>query len=137
MLAAGLSEPVTASCTSKWPDWQQFADRFISADGRVIDPSTPRAVTVSEGQAYALFFALVADDRPRFGRLLEWTENNLAAGDLTRNLPAWQWGRRDDGRCGIIQFFAFSETAGWQVAGLVDPDRLRPARRCRSSCTRP
>jgi endoglucanase len=39
-----------------------------------------------------LFFALVANDRAQFERLLSWTQNNLANGDLRAQQPAWLWG---------------------------------------------
>ncbi|MBB3257441.1 endoglucanase [Paraburkholderia bannensis] len=81
------------ACT--WADWNAFKHNLLSADGRVIDASTPRQITVSEGQSYALFFALVANDRAAFDTILQWTENNLAQGDLTAHLPAWIWGRTD------------------------------------------
>jgi endoglucanase len=83
-----------------WPDWTTFKHDLLSADGRVIDASTPRQVTVSEGQSYALFFALVANDRASFDKVLTWTENNLAQGDLATHLPAWIWGRTDIGENG-------------------------------------
>ncbi|WP_321963876.1 cellulose synthase complex periplasmic endoglucanase BcsZ [Paraburkholderia sp. J7] len=84
-----------AACA--WPAWSTFRSTLLSADGRVIDASTPRQITVSEGQSYALFFALVANDRASFDKVLTWTENNLAQGDLASHLPAWIWGRRDIG----------------------------------------
>ncbi|WP_415765824.1 cellulose synthase complex periplasmic endoglucanase BcsZ [Paraburkholderia sp. J10-1] len=84
-----------AACA--WPAWSIFRSTLLSADGRVIDASTPRQITVSEGQSYALFFALVANDRASFDKVLTWTENNLAQGDLASHLPAWIWGRRDIG----------------------------------------
>ena len=61
-----------------WPHWQSFLDGFVQDDGRVID-WTDGGRTVSEGQAYALFFALVADDRAAFRRILEWTRDNISA----------------------------------------------------------
>ncbi len=85
-----VSFGATAACD--WPAWQQFKQDYISDAGRVIDPSSPQKITTSEGQSYGLFFALVANDRETFDRLLTWTENNLAAGDLTAHLPAWLWG---------------------------------------------
>ena len=75
-----------------WPLWTSYAGRFLSVDGRIADPAI-QGQTTSEGQAYALFFALVANDRPRFERVLEWTQNNLAGGDLTHSLAACRWGK--------------------------------------------
>ncbi|WP_244145813.1 cellulose synthase complex periplasmic endoglucanase BcsZ [Paraburkholderia tropica] len=85
--------PQAPACA--WSDWTAFKGALLSADGRVIDASSPRQVTVSEGQSYALFFALVANDRAAFDKILAWTENNLAQGDLAAHLPAWIWGRTD------------------------------------------
>ena len=50
------------------------------------------SITTSEGQSYALFFALLANDKASFDKLLEWTEVHLSEGDLSTRLPAWQWG---------------------------------------------
>lgn len=82
----------SADC-APWSDWAQFKRDYISEEGRVIDPSGGKNITTSEGQSYALFFSLVANDREMFDRLLGWTENNLAEGDLTQRLPAWLWGQ--------------------------------------------
>ena len=64
-------------------------------DGLLIGISNGR--TTSEGQAYALFFSLVANDRPTFRTVLQWTEVNLAQGSLKQKLPAWLWGRAQGG----------------------------------------
>jgi endo-1,4-beta-D-glucanase Y len=47
---------------SPWTLWDSYSARFIDAQGRVIDPQGG-ARTTSEGQAYALFFALADNDR--------------------------------------------------------------------------
>jgi endoglucanase len=75
--------------------WTHYQQRFISGDGRVMDPLRNNATT-SEGQAYAMYFALLAKDRPLFDRLLNWTQNNLAQGDITCYQPAWLWGEKAD-----------------------------------------
>jgi endoglucanase len=95
-LAAAVA-PVCANAATvcAWPDWTAFRRDTMSADGRVIDASNPQSVTTSEGQSYALFFALVAGDRPTFDKVFTWTETNLAQGDLASHLPAWLWGRVD------------------------------------------
>lgn len=112
-----------------WPAWEAFKAHLLSDDGRVIDPSTPRQHTVSEGQAYALFFALVADDRTSFERILQWTENNLAQGDFTAHLPAWQWGRRDDGSWGVLDANPASDADVWIAYTLGEAGRLWQQRR--------
>ena len=88
-LLLGCHSPRAAA--ADWPFWNAFKDGFIQDDGRVVD-WTEGARTVSEGQAYALFLALVANDRTHFDRILRWTEANLAGGRLRQQLPAWLWG---------------------------------------------
>lgn len=119
---------MAASCNDTWPGWEHFKKTFIAEDGRVIDHSGARKPTTSEGQAYALFFALSANDKAAFQRILTWTENNLAAGDLTARLPAWQWGQREDNSWGIIDKNPASDADLWiayslGVAGEVWKDK--------------
>jgi len=113
-----------AAAGCDWPAWEGFRRALVSEDGRVIDRSSPRLVTTSEGQAYGLFFALVANDRERFARLLRWTENNLAAGDLNKQLPAWQWGRADDGQWGVLDHNNASDADLWLAYALLEAGRL-------------
>ena len=126
-----LSGTSAASPCGAWPDWETFARTFMSADGRIVDPHAPRRHTVSEGQAYALFFALVGNDRTRFDRLLQWTENNLSEGDLTRHLPAWHWGRADDGTWGVLDRNPASDADLWIAYALAEAGRLWDERRYR------
>ncbi len=112
-----------ANCRS-WPDWEVFKQTFISEGGRIVDAETPRQHTVSEGQAYALFFALVANDRPAFNRILNWTEANLANGDLTANLPAWQWGRRNDDSWGVLDNNSATDADLWLAYTLGEAGKL-------------
>lgn len=127
--AAALAAPAAASCIAPWPAWQQFKTTFMRPDGRIEDADTPRQQTVSEAQAYALFFALVADDRAAFERILSWTENNLAQGDLSAHLPAWWWGRRDDGSWGVLDSNAASDADLWMAYTLGEAGRLWHERR--------
>ncbi|PXV60727.1 endoglucanase [Dyella jiangningensis] len=125
MFASGSA--MAASCA--WPDWEHFKQNTVSADGRVIDASTPEQATVSEGQSYALFFALIANDRATFDRLLNWTQNNLAQGDLTKHLPAWQWGRHetkagDKATWGVLDSNAASDADIWIAYTLLEAGRL-------------
>ena len=107
-----------------WPDWSRFRQKFISDDGRVVDRSIPQQVTTSEGQSYALMFALIANDRASFERILRWTEDNLASGDLTGRLPAWQWGQRADGIWGVIDGNAASDADLWIAYALNEAGQL-------------
>lgn len=62
---------IPAPAEISWPLWQDFKEIQIQ-DGRVIDDSDPRMITTSEGQSYAMFFALAANDRPAFDALLNF-----------------------------------------------------------------
>ena len=110
-------------CEPNWPLWNRYVGTFISGDGRVID-RTAGDRTTSEGQAYALFFSLVANDRALFQRLLAWTEQNLAQRDLARNLPAWHWGKRKDGSWGVIDANSASDADLWLAYDLLEAGRL-------------
>lgn len=84
-----------------WQGWSTFKSNFISEDGRVIDLGSKQNITTSEGQSYALFFALIANDKATFDLVLDWTQEHLSEGDLSTRLPAWQWGE-DNNRVGTI-----------------------------------
>lgn len=107
-----------------WPAWEAFKAQFINEGGRVVSDDDGGGQTYSEGQAYALFFALVANDRPMFDKLLRWTENNLCAGDMTARLPAWLWGKRPDGTWGVIDSNAASDADLWIAYALGEAGRL-------------
>ncbi|WP_322040852.1 cellulose synthase complex periplasmic endoglucanase BcsZ [Burkholderia diffusa] len=111
-------------CGAAWPRWDAFKRDFVSADGRVIDVGSTDSRTVSEGQAYGLFFALVANDRHTFDTILAWTENNLAQGDLSARLPAWLWGRAPDGAWRVLDANAASDADLWIAYTLVEAGRL-------------
>src|SRR5579863_2871449 len=93
-LLAGLSllaVSVMPGCAQDWQNlWKSYTAAFMDDQIRVIDHDQGDRTT-SEGQAYGMFFALVANDRSRFDGLLRWTEKNLAEDDLSSHLPAWLW----------------------------------------------
>ena len=124
---AGKPPPAAArrlACDDFDALWAGFVATFVQPDGRVLDPDTEARVSTSEGQAYGLFFALVADDRPRFDALLHWTRQNLCGGDLAARLPAWQWGRQRDGRWGVLDANAASDADLWLAWTLIEAARL-------------
>lgn len=127
-LSVSASFAATQTCLP-WAGWQSFKTTFMNDGGRIVDIDTPRKHTVSEGQAYALFFALVANDRPAFEKILRWTEDNLAAGDLTSRLPAWHWGRRDDGGWGVLDDNPAADADLWIAYVLGEAGRLWNDRR--------
>jgi endoglucanase len=135
-LTAGAGALASTACAAPAPPvrrlacddfealWASFVNGFLQPDGRVLDPDTEARVSTSEGQAYALFFALVANDRPRFDLLLHWTRQNLCGGDLAARLPAWQWGRQRDGRWGVLDPNAASDADLWLAWTLIEAARL-------------
>lgn len=116
-----------ASCD--WPAWQQYQQFYLSEEGRVIDPSSPKRITTSEGQSYGMFFALVANDRPAFDKLLAWTENNLASGDLSAHLPAWLWGQDDNKAWKVLDSNSAADADLWIAYNLLEAGRLWQSRR--------
>ena len=124
-IALLLGAPVLASAEEcVWPAWESYKQAMVSKDGRVIDHSSEQLITTSEGQSYGLFFALLANDRESFARILEWTRNNLAGGDLSRHLPAWQWGRDKKGRWMVLDSNNASDADLWIAYSLLEAGRL-------------
>lgn len=69
-------------------DWPSFRAAFLDPAGRIVDNGND-GVSHSEGQSYALLFALWNDDRGSFDTVLSWTERNLAHEDMA--LFAWRY----------------------------------------------
>ncbi|MFC0574754.1 cellulose synthase complex periplasmic endoglucanase BcsZ [Paraburkholderia solisilvae] len=132
MIALALAAPAIAhaappAACDDWSAYRQFIAHFMQQDGRIVDFSTAVQQTTSEGQSYAMFFALVANDRATFDRLLGWTRANLSGGrfdadDVT--LPAWQWGRKPDGSYGVLDANAASDADVWIAYDLFEAARL-------------
>lgn len=112
-----------AGAQSGWPLWSRYSARFISPEGRVIDPDR-NSITTSEGQSYAMFFALVAGDSASFERLRAWTENNLAQGELSKHLPSWSWGKRDDGSWQVLDQNSAADSDLWIAYDLLQAGAL-------------
>lgn len=74
-----------AAATS--PAAARFLRDYVDADGRVVRHDEG-GDTVSEGQSYALLFAVGAADEARFGTIWDWTRANLQRDD---GLFAWRW----------------------------------------------
>jgi endo-1,4-beta-D-glucanase Y len=123
-LFGSTAQAAPADACTPWPEWQAFKRLYVSDDGRVVDASTPEAATVSEGQAYALTFALIADDPASFARILAWTANNLSAGDPAHVLPAWRWGRSGDGSWTVLDRNSASDADLWMAYALAEAGRL-------------
>ena len=129
ILTLNMAHAESAACQPSWPAWEAFKTNLISADGRVVDYSSEANKTTSEGQAYALFFALVANDRAMFDKLLNWTNDNLTPEDFSARLPAWAWGKNDEGNWGILDNNSASDADLWMAYTLGEAGRLWDERR--------
>jgi endo-1,4-beta-D-glucanase Y len=121
VVACGLQGGCRAE--APWPLWESYAQKFLDGQGRVIDHSG-QDKTTTEGEAYGMFFALVAGDRARFDKLVQWTEDNLAGGDLTARLPAWSWGKAEDGSWRVLDGHPASDADLWMAYTLCEAGRL-------------
>lgn len=107
-----------------WPLWQDFNRHFVNPDGRVMSALTASRDSYSEAQSYAMFFALVANDRPAFERLWRWSLHNLSGGDIAQRLPAWHWGRAPDGAWRVLDANSASDADLWFAYALLEAGRL-------------
>lgn len=119
ILTAAILTAVPAHATGEWPLWNSYTTRFLNSHGRILDHDS-NGRTTSEGQAYALFFALVSNDQKRFDQLLQWTAENLANGDLSRNLPAWEWGEAAPGTWTVRDRNSASDADLWIAYTLLE-----------------
>lgn len=127
--AWAASGPATAaahapSCPHAWPLFDAFLQRCVQDDGRVIDISTPVMQSTSEGQAYGMVLALIANRPERFEAMWRWAVVNLAGGDISSRLPAWQWGMRQDGGWGVLDYNPASDADLWMAYALLEASRL-------------
>lgn len=124
VLAIVLLSAANAGCKQgPWTLWNSYSSRFIDAQGRVIDPQGGQRTT-SEGQSYALFFALVNNDRNRFNQIFTWTQINLAGGNLGAHLPGWLWGKAPDGHWKLLDANSASDSDCWIAYSLLEAGRL-------------
>lgn len=124
-IALPAAWPAQASdCPPDWPLWDRFAERWVQADGRVLESSLQAHHSTSEGQSYALFFALVANDPQRFEEIWRWSVENLTGNDLDNQLPAWLWGRGADGTWQRQDVNAASDADLWFAYALLEASRL-------------
>ena len=85
LLAAGL---IGWSACAADTDWETFKRGFLEADGRVVDTGQGRS-SHSEGQGFAMLFAVHYGDRATFEQAWQWTQRNLQVRDDA--LMAWRW----------------------------------------------
>ncbi len=122
-LFAVLATQSRCRAQQPWPLWQHYQAHFLDSSGRIVD-HTAADRTTSEAQAYGMFFALVANDRALFDKMLRWTEDNLAAGDLTAHLPAWQWGKAPGGDWKPLDTNSAADADLWLAYDCLEAGRL-------------
>jgi endoglucanase len=121
-LALSAFAAQTLLAKASWPLWNSYTAYFLDSSGRIVDHDADDRTT-SEGQAYALFFSLVGNDRSSFDQILSWTEHNLARGDLATNLPAWLWGNRQ-GSWKVLDPNSAADADLWLAYTLLEAGRL-------------
>ncbi|HEX5319744.1 MAG TPA: glycosyl hydrolase family 8 [Stellaceae bacterium] len=72
--------------------WTVYRDRFVTAEGRVVDTGN-KQVSHTEGQGWAMLFAEAAGDRASFDNIWGWTQDHLKRRDSA--LFAWRWDPAD------------------------------------------
>lgn len=113
--------------------WEAYRQRFIQADGRVIDWEA-EARSTSEGQAYAMLRSVFIDDPKTFALTLTWAEKNLRRDQPADTLWAWKWGRYGQNQWGILDRNFASDADVDAITALIlasrrwnRPDYLRLA----------
>jgi endo-1,4-beta-D-glucanase Y len=92
--AEARTDALVDTVSAAWfkAEWHSYADRFVTADGRVVDNANGN-ISHSEGQGYGLLLAARAGDADRFDTLWQWTHAHLLVrGD---GLAAWKWDSRE------------------------------------------
>ncbi|MBW4581148.1 MAG: glycosyl hydrolase [Tildeniella nuda ZEHNDER 1965/U140] len=120
--------PSTVDPTVLKQSWEAYRQRFIQADGRVIDWEA-EARSTSEGQAYAMLRSVMIDDPQTFARTLAWAEKNLKRGEPSDSLWAWKWGRNEQKQWGILDRNFASDADVDAITALILASRRwnRPA----------
>lgn len=87
--------------------WNNYKQRFIQSDGRVLDPQAD-SITTSEGQSYALLRAVWQNDHATFDKVLAWSQHNLQK-RTDDKLFAYKWGKATDGSWKILDVGAATD----------------------------
>ena len=114
----------TACAPVSWPMWEQFKVNYIEPSGRVVAGNSRQLESFSEGQAYGMMFALIANDPKTFELLWKWSIANLAQGNIEAQLPAWNWGQANDGTWKILDENSASDADLWYAYALLEAGRI-------------
>lgn len=118
-----MPSKIYADTNGPWFLLTQYLARYYQEDGRITDFSRG-GITTSEGEAYALFFFLVNNDRIRFKKVLLWVANNLAKGDLSNHSISWLWGKNRKKGWGVLDNNTASDADLWICYTLLEAGRL-------------
>lgn len=118
--AAAAEPSVQVSTAQSWPMYQQFLE-LNCVNGRIIDYSDPREITTSEGQSYAMFFALTAGDQKTFEALHQFNEQKLLQ---PTGLYAWLYGKKEDGTLGVLDDNDAADSDLFIAYNLLEAGRL-------------
>ncbi|MFJ3369110.1 cellulose synthase complex periplasmic endoglucanase BcsZ [Pseudomonas sp. NPDC086251] len=121
---APVMADATACKSADWPLWQTYAARYVQNDGRLLESSVEPNHSTSEGQSYAMVFALIGNDRERFDALWKWTAANMAGADVSQRLPGWLWGQGKDGKWQLQDANSASDSDLWITYALLEAARL-------------
>lgn len=94
-IKAGKTDESSA-CLRK--SYDMYLEKFMSKDGRIIDPDR-KNITTSEGQSYMLLRSVAMGNKKTFDLVYKWTKNNLQRKDY---LFAWLWGKNENGEYKIL-----------------------------------
>ncbi|WAH56460.1 cellulose synthase complex periplasmic endoglucanase BcsZ [Pseudomonas silvicola] len=122
-LLPGLAQAQACSAQN-WPLWNDYVQRFVQKDGRMLGSSMDPNQSSSEGQSYGMFFALVANDPVTFDALWRWTRDNMAGANLGQNLPGWLWGLGPAGTWSVLDKHSATDADLWFAYALLEADRL-------------
>jgi endoglucanase len=109
---------------NSWSLWENFKTHFIQVDGRVVAGDAPQFESFSEGQSYAMVFALIANDPKTFDLLWRWSALNLSNNNIASKLPAWSWGKAKDGTWRVLDENSASDADLWYAYALLEAGRL-------------
>lgn len=86
LMATGANATSPVSIRSS--DWQAYKERFVAADGRVIDDGNG-GISHSEGQGYGLLLSTLAGQQADFDLIWSFTRTEMMLRD--DGLAVWQW----------------------------------------------
>ena len=101
---------------SLYADWDEYKNRFIQSDGRVVDKKNGN-ITHSEAIGYTLYFAYKFNDDKTFDKVHDWYYNNLSKNSY--GLISWKWGEDSNGNWGILDHNNASDGDLWIAYDLL------------------